>query len=116
MSGAPSVSKRLRHSPVAAACASLAAACRLRSLSIMVAPGTNSSRFGTQFTVSVEARHGVTTGVSAADRDDPTDTASDPGSDAGINPPGKIEFVGEKGQQLIGRHLGKDQMDAWVVV
>lgn len=34
-------------------------------------------------------------GVSAADRDDPTDTASDPGSDAGIDPPGKIEFVGE---------------------
>jgi 3,4-dihydroxy 2-butanone 4-phosphate synthase/GTP cyclohydrolase II len=29
---------------------------------------TNSSRFGTQFTVSIEARHGVTTGVSAADR------------------------------------------------
>jgi 3,4-dihydroxy 2-butanone 4-phosphate synthase/GTP cyclohydrolase II len=29
---------------------------------------TNSSRFGTQFTVSVEARQGVTTGVSAADR------------------------------------------------
>ena len=28
----------------------------------------NSSRFGTQFTVSVEAREGVTTGVSAADR------------------------------------------------
>jgi 3,4-dihydroxy 2-butanone 4-phosphate synthase/GTP cyclohydrolase II len=29
---------------------------------------TNSSRFGTQFTVSIEARHGVSTGVSAADR------------------------------------------------
>ena len=29
---------------------------------------TNSSRFGTQFTVTIEARHGVTTGVSAADR------------------------------------------------
>ncbi|MDQ7990315.1 MAG: 3,4-dihydroxy-2-butanone-4-phosphate synthase [Candidatus Dactylopiibacterium sp.] len=28
----------------------------------------NSSRFGTAFTVSIEARHGVSTGVSAADR------------------------------------------------
>ncbi len=28
----------------------------------------NSSRFGTAFTVTIEARHGVTTGVSAADR------------------------------------------------
>ena len=28
----------------------------------------NGSRFGTAFTVSIEARHGVTTGVSAADR------------------------------------------------
>jgi 3,4-dihydroxy 2-butanone 4-phosphate synthase/GTP cyclohydrolase II len=37
-------------------------------LPLQVPPGTNSSRFGTQFTVSVEARQGVTTGVSAADR------------------------------------------------
>jgi 3,4-dihydroxy 2-butanone 4-phosphate synthase len=28
----------------------------------------NESRFGTPFTISIEARHGVTTGVSAADR------------------------------------------------
>ena len=37
-------------------------------LPLQVSAGTNSSRFGTQFTVSIEARHGVTTGVSAADR------------------------------------------------
>jgi 3,4-dihydroxy 2-butanone 4-phosphate synthase/GTP cyclohydrolase II len=30
--------------------------------------GDNRSRFGTAFTVSVEAKHGVTTGISAADR------------------------------------------------
>jgi 3,4-dihydroxy 2-butanone 4-phosphate synthase len=30
--------------------------------------GRNSSRFGTAFTVSIEAREGVSTGVSAADR------------------------------------------------
>ncbi len=35
---------------------------------LMVAPEENCSRFGTAFTVSVEARHGVTTGISASDR------------------------------------------------
>ncbi len=35
---------------------------------LMVPPGENSARFGTAFTVSVEARHGVTTGISAFDR------------------------------------------------
>jgi 3,4-dihydroxy 2-butanone 4-phosphate synthase/GTP cyclohydrolase II len=37
-------------------------------LPLQVGSHQNSSRFGTQFTVSVEAREGVTTGVSAADR------------------------------------------------
>lgn len=37
-------------------------------LPLQVEASRNSSRFGTQFTVSVEARHGVSTGVSAADR------------------------------------------------
>ena len=30
--------------------------------------GHNTAKFGTAFTVSIEARHGVTTGISAADR------------------------------------------------
>jgi 3,4-dihydroxy 2-butanone 4-phosphate synthase/GTP cyclohydrolase II len=37
-------------------------------LPLMVPPGTNGSRFGTAFTISVEAREGVTTGISAYDR------------------------------------------------
>ncbi len=37
-------------------------------LSLMVPDYENSSGFGTAFTVSIEARHGVTTGISAADR------------------------------------------------
>lgn len=37
-------------------------------LPAMVATGVNSSRFGTAFTISVEAREGVTTGISAYDR------------------------------------------------
>jgi len=37
-------------------------------LPLMVPPAENTTRFGTAFTVSVEARHGVTTGISAFDR------------------------------------------------
>jgi 3,4-dihydroxy 2-butanone 4-phosphate synthase/GTP cyclohydrolase II len=37
-------------------------------LAMMVPDYENSSGFGTAFTVSIEARHGVTTGISAADR------------------------------------------------
>src|SRR5580693_2703934 len=39
----------------------------------------NSSRFGTAFTESIEAREGVTTGISAADRAQTIRTAIDPG-------------------------------------
>jgi 3,4-dihydroxy 2-butanone 4-phosphate synthase/GTP cyclohydrolase II len=37
-------------------------------LPMMAAPGRSSPSLGTAFTVSIEARHGVTTGISAADR------------------------------------------------
>jgi len=37
-------------------------------LGLMVPDWENTSGFGTAFTVSIEARHGVTTGISAADR------------------------------------------------
>src|ERR1035438_6188365 len=37
-------------------------------LPMMLAPGRMGPALGTAFTVSVEARHGVTTGISAADR------------------------------------------------
>ena len=40
--------------------------------------GKNTSKFGTAFTVSIEARHGVTTGISAADRAKTILTAIDP--------------------------------------
>jgi 3,4-dihydroxy 2-butanone 4-phosphate synthase/GTP cyclohydrolase II len=42
----------------------------------------NQSRFGTAFTVSIEARHGVTTGISAADRARTIQVAIDPSSGA----------------------------------
>ena len=41
---------------------------KVRSLELPPMAPDNGSRFGTPFTVSIEARHGVTTGVSAADR------------------------------------------------
>ncbi|MBP2300312.1 3,4-dihydroxy-2-butanone-4-phosphate synthase [Azospirillum picis] len=41
---------------------------RLRQLDLPPMVAANSARFGTAFTVSIEAREGVTTGVSAADR------------------------------------------------
>jgi 3,4-dihydroxy 2-butanone 4-phosphate synthase/GTP cyclohydrolase II len=43
---------------------------------------TNQSRFGTAFTVSIEAREGVTTGISAADRARTIQVAIDPRSRA----------------------------------
>jgi 3,4-dihydroxy 2-butanone 4-phosphate synthase/GTP cyclohydrolase II len=42
----------------------------------------NQSRFGTAFTVSIEARQGVTTGISAADRARTIQVASDPATEA----------------------------------
>ncbi len=41
---------------------------RVRALELPPMAIENGSRYGTPFTVSIEARHGVTTGVSAADR------------------------------------------------
>lgn len=41
---------------------------RVRALELPPMAAENGSRYGTPFTVSIEARHGVTTGVSAADR------------------------------------------------
>jgi 3,4-dihydroxy 2-butanone 4-phosphate synthase len=54
------------------ACSGIVCLClddaRIRQLSLPPMVSNNESRFGTAFTVSIEARHGVTTGVSAADR------------------------------------------------
>ena len=41
---------------------------RLDHLQVPLMVGENTSKYGTAFTVSIEARHGVTTGISAADR------------------------------------------------
>jgi len=52
-------------------------------LQMMVPEAQNSTRFGTAFTVSIEARTGVTTGISAADRARTVQVAVDPASGPG---------------------------------
>jgi 3,4-dihydroxy 2-butanone 4-phosphate synthase / GTP cyclohydrolase II len=51
---------------------------RLDELHLPMMVGENTSKFGTAFTVTIEARHGVTTGISAADRATTILTAVDP--------------------------------------
>jgi 3,4-dihydroxy 2-butanone 4-phosphate synthase / GTP cyclohydrolase II len=53
---------------------------RLDELHLPMMVGENTSKFGTAFTVSIEARNGVTTGISAADRAHTILTAIDPKS------------------------------------
>jgi len=53
---------------------------RIDELKIPVMTDRNDSLFHTAFTVSVEARHGVTTGISAADRARTVQVLIDPGS------------------------------------
>lgn len=52
--------------------------CDELNLPLQVSRHENSSGFGTAFTVSIEARRGVTTGISAADRATTIRTAADP--------------------------------------
>jgi len=64
---------------------------KIRSLNLPMMVRENASRYQTAFTVSIEAAHGVTTGVSAADR---TTTvlaaASDTAAPADIASPGHV--------------------------
>ena len=53
---------------------------RLDELEIPMMVGSNSSKFGTNFTVSIEAAHGVTTGISAHDRAHTIQTVLNPAS------------------------------------
>ncbi len=53
---------------------------RLDQLQLPQMVDENTSRYGTAFTVSIEARHGVTTGISASDRAVTIRTAINPGT------------------------------------
>lgn len=56
--------------------------CEELNLPLQVSERENNAGFGTAFTVSIEARRGVTTGISAADRATTIRTAADPRSTA----------------------------------
>ena len=55
---------------------------RVETLGLPLVSRQNSSRHGTAFTISIEARDGVTTGISAADRARTIEVAIDPDSNA----------------------------------
>ena len=55
---------------------------RIRQLGLELMPQSNASRFQTAFTVSIEAKEGVTTGISAPDRARTVAVAIDPNSGA----------------------------------
>jgi 3,4-dihydroxy 2-butanone 4-phosphate synthase / GTP cyclohydrolase II len=55
---------------------------RVETLGLPLVSRQNSSRHGTAFTISIEARDGVTTGISAADRSHTIKVAIDPESNA----------------------------------
>jgi len=64
---------------------------RLDELEIPMMVGSNNSKFGTNFTVSIEAAHGVTTGISAHDRAHTIQTVINPLSrPADIAMPGHV--------------------------
>jgi 3,4-dihydroxy 2-butanone 4-phosphate synthase/GTP cyclohydrolase II len=64
---------------------------RVRQLDLPLMARTNESRHQTAFTVSIEAREGVTTGISAADRAHTIAVAIDPASDKlDVGSPGHV--------------------------
>jgi 3,4-dihydroxy 2-butanone 4-phosphate synthase/GTP cyclohydrolase II len=72
-------------------------------LPMMAAPGRSGPRLGTAFTVSIEASHGVTTGISAADRARTIAVAIDSanGPDAIVSPGHVFPLVARPGGVLV---------------
>ena len=76
--------------------------CRQLNLPLMVSAATNHSPLGTNFTLSIEAATGVTTGISAADRAHTVKMAANPDAKPGdIIQPGHIfPLMAQKGGVL----------------
>ncbi len=76
---------------------------KVDQLGLPLMPQKNASRFGTAFTVSIEAREGVTTGISAPDRARTIAAAIDPRATAeDITTPGHIfPLLAREGGSLI---------------
>lgn len=77
---------------------------RADALNIDLQPRMNNEQFGTAFTVSVEARHGVTTGISAFDRAKTLQVIADKNCDSNdIVTPGHIFPIIAHPQGVFGR-------------
>ena len=77
---------------------------KIRSLNLPMMVEDNSSRYGTAFTVSIEAAEGVTTGVSAKDRVTTIKTAiADKASPKDLSRPGHVFPL----RARAGRRVGK---------
>jgi len=76
---------------------------RLESLRIPMMVSQNTSRFETAFTVSVEAKHGTTTGISAADRSETVKRLVDPeaGPDDFVMPGHMFPVKARRGGTLV---------------
>jgi len=76
---------------------------KVQSLGLQMMVGNNRSRYGTAFTVSIEARYGVTTGISAADRARTILAAVDPGASCEdlVSPGHVFPLRAEKGGVLV---------------
>ncbi len=77
---------------------------RLDTLRIPLMVGNNQAQYGTAFTVSVDARKGITTGVSAADRARTIQVLADPKSEpVDLVPPGHIYPLRARGGGVLVR-------------
>src|SRR5512133_533093 len=76
---------------------------RVEQLGLPLMAQNNGTRHETAFTVSIEARHGVTTGISAADRARTITVAIDPqnGSDEIVTPGHVFPLVARDGGTLV---------------
>ncbi len=76
---------------------------RVAALGLPMMVHTNHSKFDTAFTVSVEARHGTTTGISAADRSVTAKALADEslGADAFVSPGHTFPIQARKGGVLV---------------
>jgi 3,4-dihydroxy 2-butanone 4-phosphate synthase/GTP cyclohydrolase II len=76
---------------------------KVDSLGLQMMTGRNQSRYGTAFTVSIEARYGVTTGISAADRAHTILTAVNPDArcDDVVSPGHIFPLRSQKGGVLV---------------
>ena len=75
----------------------------------------NQSRFGTAFTVSIEAREGVTTGISAADRARTIQVAIDPRSRAEdlVQPGHVFPLIAQAGRRAGPRRARPKRRSTW---